>query len=385
MFEFLFDPPLAIIGPGLPPLKTRTMKTTRRQSFFAATLVGSLLLTGCTHLGPKTVVVDRFDYSTAIADSWKQQTLLNIVKLRYMDLPVFVDVASIVAGYSLQTGVSVNGVLSSQNAVQGNYGSIGGQAVYTDRPTITYVPMTGEKFLRGLITPIDPKNIFFMLQAGYAADFILGLTVESLNGVRNRSTAGGAVREADPEFFRALQLMREVQAAGAVGMRVEEDKAKGPTSVVFFRREGITADIVEKSKEIRRLLKMSEDVQKFTLTYSPGRGTEGELTVNSRSLIQIMGAFASHMDAPEAHLKDHSVTPSFEDTGEVTRQERVRIHSGKEKPATAFAAVNYRGHWFWIDDGDRHTKRALSAVMFFFTLADTGASEKLPLITIPAQ
>jgi hypothetical protein len=147
-----------------------------------------LFLTGCTHLGPKTVAVDRFDYSTAIGDSWKQQTLLNIVKLRYMDLPVFVDVASIVAGYSMQTGVNVNAVASSQNAVQGDYLGIGGQAIYTDRPTITYVPMTGEKFLRGLITPIDPKNIFFMLQAGYAADFLLGLTVEGLNGVRN---AGG--------------------------------------------------------------------------------------------------------------------------------------------------------------------------------------------------
>jgi len=128
--------------------------------------------TGWKHLRPKTVAVDRFDYGSAIADSWKQQTLLNIVKLRYMDLPVFVDVASIVSGYSMQTGVSVNGTFSSQQAIQGNYASIGGQAVYTDRPAITYVPMTGEKFLRGLIRPIDPKNIFFLLQSGYAADFV---------------------------------------------------------------------------------------------------------------------------------------------------------------------------------------------------------------------
>ena len=207
------------------------------KTFLIPALVGALALTGCSHLGPKTVAVDRFDYSTAIADSWKQQTLLDIVKLRYMDLPVFVDVASIVSGYSMQTGVSVNGTLSSQNAIQGNFAALGGSAIYTDRPTITYVPMTGEKFLRGLITPIDPKNIFFMLQAGYPADFILGLTVESLNGVRNRSTIGGAVREADPEFVRALELMREVQVAGAVGMRVEEDKAKNSTAVLFFRRE----------------------------------------------------------------------------------------------------------------------------------------------------
>lgn len=376
-----------------------TMKTNRRKNLMAAArripwvaarqfglcLGAAALLNGCSSLGPKSIAVDRFDYSTAIADSWKQQTLLNIVKIRYMDLPVFVDVASIVAGYSMQTGVSVNGVLSSERAVQGNYLAAGGQAIYTDRPTITYVPMTGEKFLRGLITPIDPKNIFFMLQSGYAADFILALTVESLNGVRNRSMAGGTVREADPEFIRALQLIREVQAVGGFGMRVEEDKAKGATGVVLFRREDVPADILEKAAEARRLLKMPVEGQRFVLTYGQGRGTENELAVNSRSMLQIMQALASYLDVPEAHLKDHSAIPAFEDTPAENRQQKVRIHSGKDKPAATFAAVHYRDHWFWVDGGDFQTKRAMTAVMFFFTLADTGPSEKLPLITIPAQ
>jgi len=343
------------------------------------------LFTGCVHLGPKTIPVDRFDYSSAIADSWKQQTLLNIVKLRYMDLPVFVDVASIVSGYSLQTGVNVGGSLSSAKAVQGDFLSAGAQAVYTDRPTITYVPLTGEKFLSGLLTPIDPKRIFFMLQSGYAADFILGLTVESLNGVRNRSTAGGLVREADPEFLLALKLLREIQVAGAVGMRVEEDKAKNSTAVLFFRRDDVSADILEKAAEIRRLLKLAPDPQKFALAYSPVRGTDNELTVNSRSMMQIVVAFASYIDVPEAHLKDHSAMPSFEHVAADDRNNVVHIHSGADKPASSFAAVRYRDHWFWIDNGDWQTKRALTAVMFFFTLADTGENGKLPLITIPAQ
>ena len=193
--------------------------------------------------------------------------------------------------------------------------------------------MTGEKFLRGLITPIDPKNIFFLLQSGYAADFILGMTVESLNGVRNRSTAGGAVREADPEFIRALDLLREVQAAGAFGMRVEEDKAKGSTGVVFFRRDDVPADIAEKAAEIRRLLKLPADQQKFVLTYSPVRGAENELAVNSRSMLQIMQAFASYLDVPEAHLKDHSAWPSLENATAAESRQQTRADSQRQGQA----------------------------------------------------
>ena len=257
------------------------------------TLAGALAATGCHSIGPHTVTTDRFDYSTAIADSWKQQTLLNIVKLRYQDLPVFVDVSSVVAGYSLQTGITVGGTLSSDKAIQGNFMNAGGSAIYTDRPTITYTPMTGQKFLRGLMTPIEPKNIFFMLQSGYAADFVLGLTVESMNGLHNRSNAGGMVREADPEFIRVLQLMRAVQAAGAVGMRVQENKDKSETAVLFFRRDNVTPEIADQIAEIRRLLKFSDGQQQFKLISSPVLGATNELAVGSRSMVQLMGAFAS--------------------------------------------------------------------------------------------
>ena len=348
-------------------------------------LLGGLALTGCRHMGPETVSADRFDYSTAIADSWKQQTLLNIVKLRYMDLPVFVDVASIVSGYSLETAVTASKTWPETSAAGGSILSLGGSARFTDRPTITYVPLTGEKFMRGLITPIDPKHIFFMLQAGYAADFILALTVESLNGVRNRSVAAGSMREADPDFIRALELLRDVQAAGGFGMRVEEEKGKGQTAVLIFRRDDVSDVVAEKAAEIRKLLKLSAAQQRFVLTYSPVRGTENEMAVNSRSMLQIMGAFSTYLEAPESHLKDHSATPAFENASVDRPQSAVKIHSGKVKPTDAFAAVFYRGYWFWVENGDWQTKRALTAIMYFFTLAETGDTGKLPLITIPAQ
>ena len=83
-------------------------------------IAAAALLSGCATIGPTTVAMDRFDFSTSIADSWKQQTLLNIVKVRYMDMPVFVDVASIVAGYSMETGVTSAAVLLGPRARQNN-------------------------------------------------------------------------------------------------------------------------------------------------------------------------------------------------------------------------------------------------------------------------
>ena len=41
--------------------------------------VASLGLTGCVAVGPQSVAPDRIDYATAITESWKRPTLLNIV------------------------------------------------------------------------------------------------------------------------------------------------------------------------------------------------------------------------------------------------------------------------------------------------------------------
>ena len=52
----------------------------RAASIFCA--VTLLLLSGCASMGPGTIARDRFDYTTALSDSWKSQMLINAVKLQ---------------------------------------------------------------------------------------------------------------------------------------------------------------------------------------------------------------------------------------------------------------------------------------------------------------
>ena len=151
-------------------------------------LFALLLLTGCAGIGPSTVSRDRFDYTGAVAESWKSQMLLNLVKLRYSDTPVFLDVGQIISAYSLQSTFTATGnVFSTSGTVPGVPNSslgLGAQGQYTDRPTITYAPLMGERFARSLMTPIPPPALLSLVQAGYPIDLTLRLAVHTLNGIQ---------------------------------------------------------------------------------------------------------------------------------------------------------------------------------------------------------
>jgi hypothetical protein len=72
-----------------------------------------LTAVGCTSVGPVMMPRDRIDYITAVAESWKEQTLLNIVRMRYGDAPTFVDVSSVVSAYAFQGQLSAGAAISS--------------------------------------------------------------------------------------------------------------------------------------------------------------------------------------------------------------------------------------------------------------------------------
>lgn len=355
---------------------------------WAAALLVPLAAVGCRHLGPRSIVTDRLPYNEAIARSWKEQTLLNVVKLRYMDTPFFVDVPQITSGYQFVGTATANGGIFPPTSNLASFAqqlglTLNAQGAYQDRPTISYQPQTGSQFIRNLTTPINPGSVLFLLQSGYPADLVFDLTVDTINGVKNRSVAGGDLRPADPEFTRVVRALRRAQVSGHVGIRVERDKEKPDAVSFFFQDKDIDPDLARELADVRKILRLSPDRSEFRVVFGATAANPNEIAILSRPVLRILSELSTFVDVPVDHLAS-GVAPAI---GEADSPERplFQVQSGAAKPCDPFVAVCYEGRWFWIDKSDVQSKRTLAYLLVLLALADTATKEHLPVITIQAN
>ncbi|MGW8325541.1 MAG: hypothetical protein ACWGNI_07515 [Desulfobacterales bacterium] len=348
----------------------------------------SVLIIGCTGIGPKTIPRDRFDYSAAISKSWQNQMLLNMVKLRYGETPVFVDVTSVISQYAVESQVSLGAIFNNPLANSGDTQSIGGTGKYTDRPTITYAPMVGKKFAKTMMTPIPPPAIFFLIQSGWPVDFILRSCVKSVNTFQNRSGTRMLRHEADLNFYRLVSLLRDIQKSGAVSVRIEVDKNKREFTVFTFRRENIDPEIESKISSLKRLLNLEPGRREFRVVYSSAPRDKNEIAVLTRALLEIIIELSSYIDIPQAHISEGRSFPTLMGHMDLNAEfgPLIEIHSQTDPPKAqdSFVSVEHRGYYFWIDDRDMRSKRMFSFIMLLFTLVEP--KEALaPMVTIPTN
>jgi hypothetical protein len=356
----------------------------------------TLALTGCKSIGPGQVPGDRFDYSDAIGNSWKSQTLLNIVKLRYMDPPIFVDVGQIVASRSFSRTVGASAGVNGYSGgfpVGTPYGNLGLSAggTYSDQPTVTYTPLTGDRFIKSLMTPVKPEAVVFMIQSGWPADAVLMATTASINGLKNQQATAVGTMPPTPDFRLALGLIRKIQLSGGVALRLKVDAQNNTTAVFTLARSDASPETLANRAELGRLLKLDPDATEFNLVYGATAASNTEIAMQTRSILQLMQSLAAQVDVPAKDLAEHRTYPGWESITNPPEDERLEdarlivIHSSKENPPDAFVAVHYRNLWFWIDDRDLKSKRLFTFMMGLFTLADTSDKPPVPQLTIPAR
>jgi hypothetical protein len=340
---------------------------------------------GCGGIGPRSIAHDRFDYTETLSASWKQQMLANMVKLRYGDTPVFLDVASVINQYSIETQVDLRLSWMNPQITTGDSQSTGAAARYIDRPTITYTPLSGERFARSLMKPIPPPSILSLIQAGYPIDVVLRTCVHSINGVRNRYGGAGRPRQADPAFYAVLERLRRMQDSGALGLRVQKT---GENEAVLLTFRGKVDPALEQDvRFVRETLGLALDAKEFQVAYGSIAKDDKEVAILSRSILEILVDLASNIEVPPEHVQQKRVMPPMPIEMTAAGAEvapLMRIHSSPARPKDSFSSIRYREQWYWIDDRDLRSKSLFTFLMFIFSLTETQGKEGAPIVTIPA-
>lgn len=336
-------------------------------------------LAGCASVSPQHVTTDRMDYGQVVAESWKRQTLLNVVRLRYADAPVFLDVSSIINSYTI--GGDASAQASLPDGSDPNVFDFGATGKWSNTPTVTYQPLLGDRFTKSLLRPVPPPSVFQLVQGGWGATLVFKTVVGSVNGLRNSSYG----KAADPGFNELTETMERIQRAGNIGIRVEPGQGDGGGVLVVIPRAEAGNGPGEDGRRVRTLLGLSEDANEFEIAYGLIPRKPNEVAVLTRSMMEIMLQLGFGIDVPAEHAMAGRVLPGQRQSGEAAAEPLVRIRSGTEAPADAYAAVPYKGYWYWIDDTDIASKRTFTFLMILFSLAETGQTTASPVVTVPSR
>lgn len=405
----------------------------RSIAWLAVVVAAGSALSGC--VGPNAVRYTRIRYNEVVRDTNDEQLLINIVRLRYADSPVFIDLPNITSQFEMSGAAGYLGGYGNQ--FKGGTTSLGnGSMTLRDTPTLSYHPREGREIAKALLTPITGE-LFSVVNAGADIEQLLLLTTNDINDVPNAprsTTLTPKVADDNTLFLHGIRLLASLRARDgtelAFGTNEETDGASDPIpesaiggrDLLNAARDGYVyrtkgqgrMTLLKREKDLVLKIRprfvhspeMAEVARIFRLV--PGQKMykiKSELTeeanernynaeesdtiyMNLRSVLQIMTFLSKGVCVPEEHVIAGvaPVTPGPD--GEVFDWTQVTaghftVHSQKHRPRNAEVAVYYRGYWYYIASDDVKSRAALSILEVFFALQESDGKSAGPLLTLP--
>jgi hypothetical protein len=409
--------------------KTLWHRSFRRVVVLLAAWAG---VSGC--VGPKAVRYTRLRYNEVIRDTNDEQLLINIVRLRYADSPVIIDLPNITSQFEMAGRGNYTGGFGNQFPGRSSLGL--GELSLRDTPTLSYHPREGREIAKSLLTPLS-ADLFSVVNAGADIEQLLLLTINDINDVPNApraTTLAPRVADDNALFLRGIRLLASLRAREATELGVETNeetegssdpvprgsvqghdlldaardgyvyRARGEGQMTLLKREKelilrIRPPYVHspEMEEVARIFRLTPGLSmyriKSELTEEPnGRlpSPLGDDTIylNMRSVLQIMTFLSKGVCVPEDHVRSGvaPMTPGPDglpfDWTRVTAG-HFSVHAQKHRPHAAEVAVPYRGYWFYIAPDDVNSRAVLAILEILFALQESDVRSVGPLLTLP--
>ncbi len=364
------------------PLSARTAP--RRPARGLATISCTLAFWACGFVGPRSVEHARGSYNGAIQRTGNEQLLMNLVRLRYVDTPLFLEVSSVTTQVRFETTAIASGKLplESPNALE-----LASGVEFAETPTVQYAPLQGDRFARQMLTPLELPTLVLLYRSGWPISRIFRVCLQRLNQIRNAPTAAGPTPEEAPafqHFDEVAESLRTLQLRGAL----ELGQIAGQSSEHVHVRIAPEAVDWPETRRLVDLLELAPGRLDYRLTTDVFDAGGDRIVVVPRSLMGSLFFLAQGVQPPEGDVLAGHVTITRSANGEAFDWRTVtgallEVRSSALPPRGAHVAVRYRDSWFSISDDDVSSKTTFALLTQLFALQAGRIESRAPLLTLP--
>ena len=345
--------------------------------------------TGCAQLGPEFMGNGRNEYNKVLANTNDEQMLLNLVRRRYADSIAILEVNSVSTSLEWKQSAGLAANLFDGTIYDNNLG-IRGDGSYSEKPTITYLPLQGSDYVRNVLSPIQLDIVLLLSRSGWSIERLLRLTVNKINDVNNASEASGPTPSMEPSYkeFKALaNIFYVLKEKNMINFGYQSDGSTKEMALMIKPK-------YRESEEINELLASLNILTKRTIipisTDYSGIDERSNIEISLRSLAGIQFFLSHGVLIPEDDLSNHRVKITKKKNGESFDWQDILsdlfvVYSGKEKPANASIKVQYRGYWFYIKDNDMESKYTLMLLNQISALQSGKIEKAGPILTLPVS
>ncbi len=358
-----------------------------KPALLTAALAIALLSQGCVYRGPSALRATRPAYNLAVAQTNDQELLLNLVRSRYRDTLYFTSVERIAATQEFNESLGATaGISGSQNTFTSRpanptvlrsltrSASLPATYAVNEKPTIFYAPIEGEKFVRQMMTPMNPELLLLLVKSGWSLDRVFTLGVAEINGLKNAPTASGPTPSREPEFraFReTVKLLRALQRE-----QLLELAKSGENIELSFTPEAASR---AETLRLKELLKLDAQLNSFKITTNSDHSKGDTISISTRPVISAFNYLSQGVEAPERDLVAGKVRRTTKANGDAFDWQEMlsdvfRVSSSDEEPQDASVAIKYRGAWFYIADNDLDSKSTFVLLTQLMALHSAPAS-----------
>jgi hypothetical protein len=415
-----------------------------RSSFMAAGLVLMSILSGCM-IGPRVYESSFNDYNDAIRKTSDGQMLSNLVRMRYLESPIFLQVASVSSSFSVGGSAGATGTFISGGNDQAGINAGGS---YSENPTITFSLPESRKYYGMLMAPLSSNQILQLIDGGWDSGAVLRTGVRSINGLKNVSIEYSTY-PSEPnsygDFIESISLLEQLNKEGLadlapgggfalwsspIGPVGKEPLAQAVLAAATVYAKQAGGDLVENAdgkydlhifsrrislrfapaaasspdaQRLKSLLQLKPDRNAFPMfdyeftALEKGLNYYGkspaaldpeaiweEIGIRGRSMMEIMQIASTGVQVPQEDISKGNV---FVNPSSATTEQDAGfvIRSSIDQPSDATIRTRYRGTWFYIADNDLKTRQNFALLNALFAVTAGTVPGASPVLTIPVN